>query len=112
MRYQINFFLIAVLLFTQVPTQAQNYDPSFFPIGVWSVKGDHRSVDDYLYEDINGELTMPAAAPALHRKLFSDLSANGFNAAFMSLDLCRLFYAILERDLSNLQDFKNLFYSP
>ncbi len=76
------FFSFVALAFAQ----AQNYDPSFFPIGVWSVKGDQRSVDDYLFEEVNGELTMPAAAPALHKELFSDLQANGFNAAFMALD--------------------------
>ena len=78
----VSFFFFTAITFAQ----AQNYDPSFFPIGVWSVKGDFRSVEDYLYEEVNGELTMPAGAPALHEELFSDLNANGFNAAFMALD--------------------------
>ena len=83
----LKLVLVALLFIVSlVFAQAQNYDPSFFPIGVWSVKGDFRSVEDYLYQEENGQFVMPAAAPALHQELFTDLAANGFNAAFMSLD--------------------------
>lgn len=75
-RTSIILFLLLSSFFTQV--FAQNYDPNFFPIGVWSVKGDFRSVDNYLVN--------PNTAAPMHETLFSDLENRGFNAAFMSLD--------------------------
>jgi len=75
----------SILCFTTTAF-SQNYNPDFFPIGVWSIKGDFRPVENYLYVDVNGVLTMPSEAPALHEELFSNLESQGFNAAFMSLD--------------------------
>ncbi|GEM_PF-4266792 len=78
--------LLCLQLAFLVRLAGQNYDPSFFPIGVWSVKGDFRPVNEYLFVDSSGVLVMPSQAPSYHSQLFKGLSENGFNAAFMSLD--------------------------
>jgi len=57
---------------------SQNYDSGFFPLGVWSVKGDFRGVDEFLF-DVD-------AAAALHHTSFANLKAEGFNAVFLSYD--------------------------
>ena len=56
----------------------QNYDPDFFPIGVWSVKGDFRSVDDFLYN--------PVTAAQYHETSFTNLKNEGFNSVFLAYD--------------------------
>ncbi len=85
MKYAFGILFLFLIIFSS-ELKAQNYDPNFFPIGVWSVKGNHRLVEDYLYIEVDGEFAMPPAAPALHEELFSDLENRGFNAAYMSLD--------------------------
>ncbi len=59
-------------------SRAQDYDPQFFPIGVWSVKGDFRTVDDFLF-DVN-------TAGTYHHTSFQNLHNGGFNAVFLSYD--------------------------
>jgi len=57
---------------------SQNYNPDFFPIGVWSVKGDFRPVDDFLFN--------PETAGAYHQASFQDLKERGFNSVLLSYD--------------------------
>jgi len=57
---------------------SQNYDSTFFPIGVWSVRGDFRGIDDFLY---NVE-----TAASFHHTSFKNLKEQGFNSIFMSYE--------------------------
>ncbi len=70
--------LIVILLGFAANINSQNYDSTFFPIGVWSVRGDFRPVDDFLF---NVE-----TATAYHEISFENLNAQGFNAAYLSYD--------------------------
>lgn len=56
----------------------QNYDSTFFPIGVWSVRGDFRNVDDFLFN--------PETAAEFHHTSFQNLKEQGFNSIFLSYD--------------------------
>ncbi len=69
-------FFLSLLFSSAVFTQ--NYNPDFFPIGVWSVKGDFRSVDDFLF-NVN-------TAASYHHASFSNLKSEGFNAMYLSYD--------------------------
>jgi hypothetical protein len=66
------------ILSITTPLFAQNYDSTFFPIGVWSVRGDFRGIDDFLY---NVE-----TAASFHHTSFQNLKAQGFNAAVLSYE--------------------------
>ncbi len=70
-------FILLFLFVAQINT-AQNYDPNFFPIGVWSVKGDFRSVDDFLFN--------LHTAGQYHQTSFHNLKSQGFNSVFLSYD--------------------------
>ncbi len=94
---------------------AQSYDSTYFPIGVWSIKGDFRPVEDYLYVEENGKFVMPEKAPAYHEQLFSELESYGFNAAFMSLDpIGPTIHSIVEKALQHnikiVSSMQNLSY--
>jgi hypothetical protein len=79
MKKKILSIILCLGIFSNlVSTYAQNYNPDFFPIGVWSVKGNFRSVDDFLY---NIE-----TAASYHHTSFSNLKAQGFNSAFLSYE--------------------------
>jgi hypothetical protein len=67
-----------IVIFYSILGFSQNYDPDFFPVGVWSVKGNFRSVDDFLY-DVN-------TAAGYHHTSFQNLKAQGFNAAYLSYE--------------------------
>ncbi len=109
MRINVTFFLTFLSLFISSITSltAQHYDPDFFPIGVWSVRGDFRTVEDHLY-DVN-------KAAASHHEHFSDLHARGFNAAFMSLDpivytLDTILDIAFENDIKIIANMSNTHY--
>jgi hypothetical protein len=70
-------FLSTIFSFNKV-LFAQNYDSTFFPIGVWSVRGDFRGIDDFLF---NVE-----TAASFHHTSFQNLKEQGFNSIFMSYD--------------------------
>jgi hypothetical protein len=57
---------------------SQNYEPDFFPIGVWSVRGDFRPVEEFLF---NVE-----TAAEFHHTSFQNLKSQGFNSVFLSYD--------------------------
>ncbi len=79
LRFSSANFLLGIFLFLKpVNSIGQAYDPHFFPIGVWSVKGDFRSVDDFLF-NVN-------TAAAYHYTAFQNLHNGGFNAVFLSYD--------------------------
>ncbi len=72
------FILSVVLMYSAISTFAQNYDSNFFPIGVFSVRGDFRPVDDFLF-DVN-------TAAAYHHTSFENLHNQGFNSVYLSYD--------------------------
>jgi len=91
-------FLVSfsILYFTTV-TFAQNYDPDFFPIGVWSVRGDFRPIDDFLF---NSE-----TAACFHHTSFENLHNQGFNSVYLSYDpIIYTLDTIL--DIAELNDMK------
>jgi hypothetical protein len=71
-------YLILLLFFYSFSVLSQNYDSNFFPLGVWSIRGDFRPVNDFLY-DVN-------TAANYHHTSFQNLKAQGFNAAFLSYE--------------------------
>ena len=75
---KLSILLFVIVLSYSGIINAQNYDHNFFPIGVWSVRGDFRPVDDFLFE--------VDKAAAFHHKSFKDLKEQGFNSAFLSYD--------------------------
>jgi len=75
MKHYFLFFIGLVVSFQGI---SQNYAPNFFPIGVWSIRGDYRGIDEFLYE--------VETAATFHHQTFSDLNNQGFNAAFLSYE--------------------------
>jgi len=71
-------FIILINLLLINCLNAQNHDKDFFPIGVWSVRGDFRPVDDFLFN--------VDKAATFHHTSFKNLKEQGFNAAFLSYD--------------------------
>jgi hypothetical protein len=73
----LNFIIVINILFLNC-LNAQNYDKKFFPIGVFSVRGNFRPVDDFLFN--------VDKAASLHHTSFKNLKKQGFNSAFLSYD--------------------------
>ncbi len=97
--------LLSFLIMTN--SYSQNYDNKFFPIGIWSIKGDFRSVDDHLYDKYK--------AAKSHREHFSDLHSRGFNSIYMSLDpivytLDTILDIAQEYDMKVISNLSNLNY--
>ncbi len=70
--------LLNIIFSFQNNLYSQNYDSTFFPIGVWSIRGDFRGIDDFLY---NVE-----TAASFHHTSFKNLKEQGFNSVFMSYE--------------------------
>ncbi len=97
---------LIMLYFTRV-SFGQNYDPDFFPIGVWSVRGDFRPVDEFLF---NIE-----TAASFHHTSFKNLHNQGFNAAYLSYDpivntLDTILDIAKQNDIRVIANMSNLHY--
>jgi len=75
---KLSKYLAPLLFFYSFSVLSQNYDSNFFPIGVWSIRGDFRPVNDFLY-DVN-------TAADYHHTSFQNLKSQGFNSVLLSYE--------------------------
>jgi len=106
-KYMKLLLICIIMLKFTVYTFAQKYDSSFFPIGVWSIRGDFRAVDDFLF---NVE-----TAAKFHHTSFKNLHDQGFNAAYLSYDpIINTLDTILDiaemYDMKVVANMRHLFY--
>jgi hypothetical protein len=100
------FILSVALIHSVTSSFAQNYESNFFPIGAYSVRGDFRPVDDFLF---NIE-----TAASYHHTSFENLHNQGFNSVYLSYDpIVNTLDTILDiaevNDMKIIANMNNLF---